>query len=84
MTQLELLPTNQTAAILAHLETGATLTPLEALDRFGCFRLGARIWDLRRAGWEIEATMVPVGNGKRVASYRLLSERERAARAVLA
>jgi hypothetical protein len=62
---------NQTQAILAHLETGASLTPLEALDRFGCFRLGARCWELKMAGWPIVTTMVTLASGKRVASYRL-------------
>lgn len=33
--------------ILKHLLRGMSLTPLEALSRFGCFRLGARIYDLR-------------------------------------
>jgi hypothetical protein len=62
---------NQTQAILAHLETGASLTPLEALDRFGCFRLGARCWELKMAGWPIVTEMVKLASGKRVASYRL-------------
>jgi hypothetical protein len=35
---------NQNAAILATLKRGERLTSLEALDRFGCFRLPARIY----------------------------------------
>jgi hypothetical protein len=27
---------------------------LDALQKFGCFRLGARIWDLRHEGFKIE------------------------------
>ena len=38
---------SQTARIKAALLRGETLTPMDALRRFGCFRLGARIWDLR-------------------------------------
>ena len=60
----------QNQAILAYLETGASLTPLEALHKFGCFRLGARCWDLKMAGWPIVSERVKVGE-KRVASYRL-------------
>jgi hypothetical protein len=61
----------QTDQILAHLKNGGTLTPLEALDKFGCFRLGARIWDLKREGHEIQTEFVSVGNQKKVARYRM-------------
>lgn len=65
--------TAQSAQILAYLREGNSLTPLEALNRFGCFRLGARIWDLKREGHDIHTEMVEVGGGKRVARYRLAS-----------
>ena len=58
-------------AILSFLKRGNRLTPLDALDRFGCFRLAARISDLRDAGYRIRSDTVQVG-GKRVAEYRLL------------
>ena len=60
----------QNTAILAWLQAGNTLTSLEALDRFGCNRLAARVADLRDAGHPIEAQMVTLANGKRVAQYR--------------
>ena len=41
---------SQTSAILKLLKTGATLTPLEAYDIFRCWRLAARIQELRDAG----------------------------------
>jgi hypothetical protein len=63
----------QSDQILAHLKGGGTLTPLEALDKFGCFRLGARIWDLKQEGHDIQAARVDVGNGKKVARYRIAS-----------
>ena len=47
----------QKALILKHLLRGMSLTPLEALNRFGCFRLGARIYDLRREGYTIDRTI---------------------------
>lgn len=56
--------------ILAHLQAGNTITPLEALDLFGCFRLGARIWDLKRDGHPIVSEQIQLENGKRVARYR--------------
>ena len=62
---------SQRQAVLAWLETGRTLTPMQALYEFGCFRLGARVEELRRQGWNVVTEMVEVGRGKRVASYRL-------------
>jgi hypothetical protein len=61
----------QTAQILAHLKTGRSITPLDALDWFGCFRLGARIYDLKQDGHNIYREMVETDSGKRVASYTL-------------
>ena len=58
------------ARVLTELQTGRSLTPMDALKEFGCFRLGARIKDLRNEGINIITTMVKQ-NGKRFASYRL-------------
>ena len=38
---------SQTQLIKNHLEQGLSITPLEALNKVGCFRLGARIWDIK-------------------------------------
>ena len=65
----------QCAQIKAHLQSGRSITPLEALDLYGCFRLGARIYDLRKEGMDIERQMRSYKNadGKRVAfaEYRM-------------
>ena len=61
----------QAGRILAHLRAGNRLTALEALDAFGCFRLAARIHELRRDGWQIEERTVETRGGKRVAEYRM-------------
>ena len=50
----------QADQILAWLKSGKTLTPTEALNEFGCFRLGARIYDLKAQGHEISTTMKKV------------------------
>ena len=47
------------------------ITPITALDEFGCFRLGARIYDLRREGHQITAETHGTATGKSVARYRL-------------
>jgi hypothetical protein len=60
----------QTDRIRRHLERGKSITPLEALSRYGCFRLGARIWDLRREGMAILSERV-TRKGKTFSSYRV-------------
>lgn len=62
---------SQEARILNYLKRGHAITPLEALRLFGCFRLGARIWDLRRAGHKIVKTLVTDEPRRRWAKYRL-------------
>lgn len=56
------------------LEGGNTITPMEALEMFGCFRLAAIILILKRKEeMEISTTMVKGPNGKRYAQYKLVS-----------
>jgi hypothetical protein len=61
----------QKEAILRHLQSGRTITPLEALNLYGCFRLGARIWELRDEGYKIKSENVKQGK-KTFASYELI------------
>jgi hypothetical protein len=61
---------SQNEAIKAALLSGRSLTPIDALEDFGCLRLAARISDLRRTGMDIECRHV-TRNGKRFARYRL-------------
>jgi hypothetical protein len=60
----------QKTQILMHMRRHGAITPLEALKLYGCFRLAARIDDLKRDGWLINSTMVS-HRGKRYASYSL-------------
>ena len=39
---------SQTKQILEYMKQGNKITPLEALRKFGCFRLTSRIWDIER------------------------------------
>lgn len=39
---------SQTKQILDYLKQGNKITPLDALRKFGCFRLTSRIWDIER------------------------------------
>lgn len=58
----------QNAKILNHLKSGKTITSLEALNLFGCFRLASRISDLKKLGYTIGKITV-YDNGKRYARY---------------
>lgn len=60
----------QTEEIRKHLELGMTITPIQALNYYGCFRLAARILDLREAGLDVKMKMV-LGGDKRYAEYSL-------------
>ncbi|MGE4297004.1 MAG: helix-turn-helix domain-containing protein [Desulfovibrionaceae bacterium] len=55
---------SQADAILLALSRGDRLTPRDALFRFGCMRLGARIFDLKARGHSIESRFVEVTNTK--------------------
>ena len=56
--------TTQDGNVLHLLKSGKTITPIEALNQFGCFRLAAVIHRLKRdQGWPIDKVMV--GNGKK-------------------
>jgi hypothetical protein len=61
---------SQEEKILDHLKSGRSITPLEALDLYGCFRLASRISDLKKTHHNIERTMVR-NNGKKFASYKM-------------
>ena len=65
----------QTFKILSYLQGGGSLTPKEALDLFGCMRLGARVYDLKKRGFAIEDSWEvhknESGEYKRYKRYRL-------------
>lgn len=66
---------SQNKKIAAWLQAGNSITQMEALKMFGCFRLASRINDLRqRFGLRIVTGRVTTPNGKRVASYSLYKE----------
>lgn len=67
---------SQTKQILKFLQSGRVLTSLDALKKFNCMRLGARIYDLRMKGVPITTNMVMVGkNKKRIAVYKYEQEK---------
>jgi hypothetical protein len=58
-----------TKKIEAWLRRGCRLTPLQALEKWGCMRLGARIYELRKGGMDIRTTPI-TRNGKTFAQYK--------------
>ena len=71
-TLVEVKPSKKTQCdqIRRHLESGMSITPLDAIHAYGSFRLGARIYDLKREGMPIK-TQIVENNGKRFAKYFL-------------
>ena len=61
---------SQNTQILNYLEKGKKLTPLAALNKFGCYRLSARILDLRQRGHNIITENISK-NGKTFAQYSM-------------
>ena len=57
--------------ILRDLLAGRVVDGYRALERYGCFRLAARIYDLRHHGWDIRTRLVKTRTGKRIACYIL-------------
>ena len=49
---------SQNIKILIALKNGMKLTAIDALNMFGCFRLAARIKDLRDEGYPIKSEMI--------------------------
>lgn len=66
---------SQFTLILNHLKTGAEINPKIALEKYGCYRLGAVIYDLRQEGYHISARLEyykkPSGRKGHYAVYRL-------------
>ena len=66
---------NQCDMILRYMQDTGSITPWEAMKEFGCMRLGARIYDLKRRGVNVSRELVTDRNryGKTVnyARYRV-------------
>lgn len=66
---------SQVMLVLNHLKTGAEINPVDALNKYGCFRLGAVIFILKGEGYSIatrlEVYTKPSGKRGRYAVYRL-------------
>jgi len=64
----------QNKLIKEHLQKGRSITAIEALHYFNCFRLSARIYDLKDQGLPIDSETMYITSGgvqKRVTKYFL-------------
>lgn len=61
--------------LLNYLQNHAGITPKDAWNELGIYRLSARVFDLRRLGYDIvtfrKEVVDPFGDPKFVAEYRL-------------
>ena len=64
---------SQAMTILRHLQSKGPISQTEAVELYGCWRLGARIFDLRKAGWKIVSEKKTSGEKNWVA-YWLASD----------
>ena len=60
---------SQTQRIREYLERGKSITAIQALHKFQCFRLASRIAEIRKHR-EVKSKLV-TSNGKHFASYSL-------------
>ena len=70
---------SQKERILRYLRAGGRITPMGALRLFGSMRLGARIWDLKQEGHNIQDRLIETDSGKMVSEYWLEREPARPA-----
>ena len=62
---------SQNKQIADYLNKGKKLTTIDALNKFGCFRLASRINDLRNDGMNIKTKIIKLENKKQIAQYSI-------------
>ena len=69
---------NQVQAILAHLKSGNTITSMQAYELYGCTRLNAKIFEIKKKGYDIRwtkrRTVNRFGNKSCFYEYYLVNE----------
>ena len=76
----------QKSKVRAHLQSGESITPMDALERYGCFRLAAIIHTLKNEyGMDIKTELIKNKYGTKYGKYTLanLSEDEDKVRLLL-
>tara|TARA_R110000803_G_scaffold85233_1_gene151561 strand:+ start:409 stop:645 length:237 start_codon:yes stop_codon:yes gene_type:complete len=65
---------SQNKLIKAHFAAGKRLTSLSALNEFGCFRLSARLSEIKDEGFPIGSIWIDLDNGKRIKEYYMAND----------
>ena len=60
---------SQESMILDHMLRGHSITGMEALKMCGCWRLPARISDIKKKGFPVHGEMIVTESGKKVKRY---------------
>lgn len=66
---------SQNERIKAYLQSGKSLTPLDALYLYSCWALSSRISNLRKEGLNIKSELIDITSGgktKRVSRYSIV------------
>lgn len=66
---------SQTDQIIDFMLAGNKITAIIALNLFQCFRLAARIADIKKRGYDVMTTFETTENGKRYAVYTIEKEK---------
>ena len=62
---------SQNMDIVSFMKQHGEIDPMTALRKFNCFRLAARIYELKLMGYEIDTHRMTTKDGKTYAKYRL-------------
>jgi len=62
---------SQSDKILAYMQNGGAITAALAVDLFNCYRLAARIADIRQRGYIVKTQYRSTPNGGRYAVYSM-------------
>jgi len=66
------MTTSQNERILKYLLSGKSLTPMEALKKFGTWALSSRMSEIRAMNkYNVKAEMITLKNSKRIARYSI-------------
>lgn len=53
---------SQNRAIFHHLQTIGPISAKTAIEQYGCYRLSARIFDIKKRGFEVNTKMIEFTN----------------------
>lgn len=61
----------QNNMLIYHMRKHGSITTMEAFQKYGVTRISARIWEIKRMGFDVETVKETNKNGKTYARYSL-------------